>query len=267
MSWPDTLGYVDVPLVSHPSLLSKDVRLVENRLAKSDEVLNSISMPLTITGNLDLTRQVDNFLIQGSPGKAWRVHLEAADLGYPWDPGIEVWSQLEGKRMHRHDDQGSGRDPDWVWTPTDEIYQLRVFDLHGHHGPHHWYRLSITEVRPEVRLTVAETFFRGKVGEIIEVPITIERRNGYAADLEFGLQAGTEDETSRGPTIGTVRSLNSDDSSKQVVLKVTCHEPFSGPIRLLAWESTTPEQTMEIRELATEMDQLWFLFLPNPNVD
>ncbi len=288
MFWPDAVGYVDVPLVAHRSVLAKDVRLVENRLAKSlsptgsdlpkgqtplgigtqsDEGLNAISLPLTITGNMDQARQVDHFMIQGSLGKSWRVHLEAADLGYPWDPVLEVWSQVEGKRLHRQDDHGSGRDPDWVWTPTEEMSLLRVFDLHGHHGPHHWYRLSITEVRPEVTVTVAETFYRGKVGEIIEVPVKIERRHGYAAELEFGLQSSDEVETTHRPTIEAVRSSNGDDSSKQVVLKLSCAEAFSGPIRLLAWESTTPERTIGIHEMATEMDQLWFLFLPNPNVE
>ncbi|MDP1562813.1 MAG: hypothetical protein Q8M16_15655 [Pirellulaceae bacterium] len=195
LSWPDAMGHLKVPVVSHPSWLATDVRLSENRLARADETAKAISLPSTITGNLEQARQVDNFVVLAPANKQWRVHLEAAELGYAWDPVIEVLQVSDGKRLHRQDDQGSRLDPDWTWAPSEGVYQLRVFDLHGHGGPHQWYRLSLTEIVPEVRLTVEKTSYRGKAGEVIEIPVAIDRRHGFAADLEFELRASDDSRT------------------------------------------------------------------------
>ena len=257
--WPDALGQFELPVLPHPSKLARDLRLPESRLATADESAMAIELPITITGRLLEPRQTDDFLVRVPADKQWRIQVEAHKLGYAWDPCLEVWDPSVGTRLHRQDDQGSGMDPDWVWAPGAGVYQLRVFDLHGHDVPHQWYRLTITEQRPEVKLTVGKTSFRGQIGEVLDIPVTLDRRHGHTAEVEFGL-VSLDAAVENSLTLEPVRSVAGDDSAKQVVLKVSGSEIFSGPVRLLAWEKDTPERKHAILESSTGLDQLWLTF-------
>jgi hypothetical protein len=260
LTWPDAMGHVTVPVVSHPTWLAKDVRVPEQEVAVVNGAAEALALPCTITGNLDQVRQVDRFVVHAAANKRWRVHLEARELGYAWDPCIEVLSASDGNRVHRQDDQGSQLDPDWTWAPSEGVYQLRVFDLHGQAGPHQWYRLSLTEIVPDVKLTVEKTSFRAKVGEVMEIPIGIERRSEFAADLEFQLRgfAGSAAETPL--VMDPARSMAGDDSGKQVTLKVTCLTAFNGPVEILARASTSPDRPLGVVHGSSKLEQFWITF-------
>ncbi len=260
LSWPDATGQVTVPFVSHPIWLAKDVRIPEQQATDTTEAAEALALPCTITGNLDQVRQVDRFVVHAPANKRWRVHLEARELGYAWDPCIEVLSASDGKRVHRQDDQGSQLDPDWTWAPSEGVYQLRVFDLHGHAGPHQWYRLSLTEIVPDVKLTVEKTSFRSKVGEVLEIPIGIERRSEFAADLEFHLTGLGGSATETPLVIEPARSTAGDDSAKQLTLKVTCPTAFNGPVEILARPSTSPDRPSVVVHGPSKLEQFWITF-------
>lgn len=262
LSWPNALGCLKIPMVRHPSWLAREVRLPENRVASTEEAERALSLPCTITGNLQEQRQVDNFVVSAPADKKWRVHLEARDLGYGCDAVVEVLQVSDGQRVHRQDDQSDQLDPDWTWAPTAGVYQLRVFDLHGHSGPQHWYRLSLTEEVPEVELSVASTSFRGKVGEVIEIPVNIDRRHGYAADLEFGLR-GVEEASTTAIALEPVRSLASDDTGKQVTLKVTCTSAYNGPLILQAWPADKTDQPTNVIHKETKVETFWLTAQPS----
>ncbi|MBL8892748.1 MAG: hypothetical protein JNL67_22420 [Planctomycetaceae bacterium] len=256
LSWPNTLGWLKVPIVRHPSLLAREVRLTENRLANEADARKALSLPCTITGNLQEPRQIDNFVVRAPADKKWRVHLEARDLGYSGDAVVEVLQLNDGQRVHRQDDQGDRLDPEWTWAPTEGVYQFRVFDLHGQSGPQRWYRLTWTEDVPEVKLSVANSSFRGQVGEAIEIPVTIDRSQGYGADLEFGLH-GLAVASDAAITLEPSRSLASDDTSKQVTLRVTCASAYSGPVQLRAWASNQPAQPVSVLHKETNLETFW----------
>jgi hypothetical protein len=260
LSWPDAVGHLTIAIVSHPSWLARDVRLNDHRMASNAEAARALTPPFTMTGNINQPQQVDNFLIQAPEKKQWRVQLEARDLGYAWDPCIEVLQVADGKRVHRYDDQGSQLDPDWTWSPSEGLYQLRVFDLHGHAGFHYWYRLSLTEILPEVHLTVTQTAFRGQVGEVVEIPITIDRRQGFSGDLEFQLVGQSAAITESPSIVEPVRSIPGDDSAKQVTLKVRSASVFSGPIKIQASETTKPEQPLVVVHDSSGLEQFWLAF-------
>ncbi len=263
--WPDAVGLLELPTVSHPSLLARDVRQADSRIDEQTASASALALPLTITGNLSQDRQVDSFLLASPGGKQWRVHVAARELGYAWDPAVEIYQVSDGKRLHRQDDSGSHPDPDWNWTvPAEGVYQLRVFDLHGHSGPHQWYRLCLTEVLPELKLTVDSNSFRGKVGEVVEIPVKVDRRHGFDAELEFALHLDGDSSAEHPLSLETVRSNSADDSGKQVTLKITSSEAFNGPVRLIAGKTAQPDHKSPVVDSTTNLAEIWLTISPQP---
>lgn len=265
LAWPMALGVFRLPVVEHPSRLASELRISEPSAAasQSEEGLPGVTLPVTITGNLTEPRQVDRFLLDVPAEKTWRVQVAARELGYAWDPVIEIYSVSDGKRLQRQDDQGTEVDPVWDWTPPAAgQYWLQVFDLHGHARAHAWYRLSVTERLPDVRLHVAGTVYRGKVGEPLEIKVDVERLQGYAIEMELGLATQEGAETIKPVTCEVQRSSVADESGKQVVLRLQSAEPFQGPIRLIAREVTGEERTYTVRAKTAGLADLWVSFLP-----
>ena len=265
LAWPMALGVFRLPVVEHPSRLASEVRMAEPSAAasQSEEALPGVTLPVTITGNLTELRQVDRFLLDVPAEKTWRVQVAARELGYALDPVVEVYSVSDGQRLHRQDDQGTEVDPVWDWTPPGAgQYWLQVFDLHGHASAHAWYRLSVTELRPEVRLHVSGTVYRGKVGEPLEIKVDVERLQGHAIEMELGLQSQEGAEAIGSVTCEVQRSSVADESGKQVVLRLQCAESFQGPIRLFAREVTGDEQTYRVRAKVAGLEDIWVSFLP-----
>lgn len=265
LAWPMALGVFQLPVVEHPSRLASELRMAEPSAvaSQSEEALPGVSLPVTITGNLTELRQVDRFLLDVPAEKTWRVQVAARELGYAWDPVVEVYSVSDGKRLQRQDDQGTEIDPVWDWTPPGAgQYWLQVFDLHGHASAHAWYRLSVRELLPEVRLHVAGTVYRGKVGEPMEIKVDVERLQGYAIELELGLQAQEGAEANGPVTCELQRSRTADESGKQLVLRLQSAEPFQGSIRLFAREVAGGERNYTVRSKAAGLADIWVSFLP-----
>jgi hypothetical protein len=266
VAWPMALGRFNLPIVDHASLLAEEVRTSGQSAIASGAgtALTGVTLPVTITGNLTERRQVDRFLLEVPADQSWRVQVAARQLGYSWDPVVEVYSVSDGKRLHRQDDQGSDVDPVWDWTPPAAgQYWLQVFDLHGHAGAHQWYRLSLTELGPAVRLRTESSVYRGRVGEPLEIKVNVTRLHGYDIEMELGVAAAADETGGGSPlTCEVQRSSTADESGKQVVLRLSSSEPFQGPIRLLARELAGLERTQAIRANGSELSELWLSFLP-----
>jgi hypothetical protein len=152
------------------------------------------------------------------------------------------------KQVQRIDDVGSLTDPSLTWKATaDDDYVVRVSDLHQHGDPSFFYRLWIEPEAPELVMLTANDLVVGKVGEPLELPITIERRGGFADTVKLKV-TGLPDSVACDP----VTSEPTGDSAKSVKLKFNATGPWSGPIRV---ESEPPVHRVVTEK--TELDQIW----------
>ncbi len=89
---------------------------------------------------------------------------------------------------------------DWK-VPADGTYRIVVRDLHDQGGENYFYRLVVTESKPELTMSVANTLFQGIVDKELEIPVTLQRSSDLDDELSIrvdGLQAGiTVTEVSR----------------------------------------------------------------------
>lgn len=289
--WPRVLGQLTLPVVDHPSRLAMDVRVAGQRgldlgvasvvgsgpgldagqldfgaesADSAEESVGALAVPVTITGNVTRPQQVDRFLLEVPEGKSWRVEVTARELGYAWDPVVEIYSSSDGKRLHRQDDQGNDVDPAWDWSPPAAgRYWLQLFDLHGHAGGQQWYRLSVTELKPLVNLRAERDRYQGRVGEPLEIKVTVERKHGYALDLEIGLETATAPGAGLSIRCDAQQSTAANESGKQVTLRLESTEAFQGPIRLVARELAEGAGTHAIVGGAAELRDIWVSFVSN----
>jgi len=200
------------------------------------------AVPSTISGTIGSPREEDVFRFAGTKGQTLRFGVRSRSLGYPLDPVLKILS-AEGKTLKEVDDT-TGRDAAFPYTlPADGEYQLAVRDLYVRGGARFAYLLSINEVRPDFRLSLPAESYVLTVGKPLEIPVTVAREGGLAADIEItagGLPAGV--------TAAAAASAKQGDSSKQVKLVLSAKSAgFSGPIRI---EGQTRQQPA-IRHAAT----------------
>ena len=139
-----------------------------------------------------------------------------------------------------------------------------IRDLHGHGGDRYVYRLSATHVRPDFNLKVAADSFVLTPGKPLEIPVTVERLNGFAGEIEIageGLSAGV--------TATPAKSAGTGDSSKSVKLTITAEAgPLAGPFHIIGrapGESPlTRSARATIANLNTTTADLWFAVLKSP---
>jgi hypothetical protein len=151
-------------------------------------------IPLTITGSIGEPREVDTFAFAAQKGQRLAIRLESQSLGFPLDASLEVLDAA-GKSLKKADDaQREQYDPALDFDPpADGTYRVVVRDVYETAGPRHVYRLSIVLRDPDFALTLAADRFAVAAGKSVKVPVTIDRRNGFAEPIEVrveGLPAG-----------------------------------------------------------------------------
>ncbi|HEV3023863.1 MAG TPA: PPC domain-containing protein [Pirellulales bacterium] len=218
---PAWAGAVELPVVPHTVLVEAE----PNGAGQPQACL----FPATIGGQIGAPRDVDTFAFTASKGQSWRFELESRALGYPLDAVLELFDAA-GKSLARVDDIASNADPELSFqVPADGEYRLSVSDLFNHGGPRFVYRLRCVPTEADFALTVEAHAFSLAVGAPLEVPLTIERRNGFAEAIDFEVTGLPE-----GVTMGAVQSLAGDESAKSVKLVLSAARgPYSGPIRIV----------------------------------
>ena len=100
------------------------------------------------------------------------------------------------------------------------------------------YRLSVTVPEPDYALTLAADRYTATPGKPLDIPVTIERRDGFDGPIEIQATGLPE-----GVTSTPVTSLPSGDSAKSVTLQITSASgPISGPFRVVG---VSPKQGRE----------------------
>ncbi len=148
----------------------------------------TIPLPVTVSGHLEKAGEKHFYRFSAKKGERLQFQIEAQALGFPLDAILRVLDG-SGKQLARSENGRKAGDPELAFTPAqDGIYQLEVSDLHAEGGPRALYRLRALLPEPDYALTVASDRFLLTPGKPLDIPVTIERRQGFAAAVELHVE-------------------------------------------------------------------------------
>lgn len=180
--------------------------------------------------------------LTGAEEDEYRISLEASQriiltaevqrFGSLLDPVLLV-KDATGKVLKEQDDVNNDT-PDArleFTAPAAGDYQIVVRDRFEGTGERRFYLLLIEQPQADFRATVKSTSLRIAKDKPAEIPVAIERQQGFAEPLTFRID-GLPD----GVTAELPRSEKDGDSSKAVTLKLTSAQPvaWSGTLRVTA---------------------------------
>jgi hypothetical protein len=220
-----------------------------------------LELPVTVSGRIDPAGDVDVYHFQAKKGQKLFFQVEARRLGYPLDPVLRL-TDAAGQTLAQMDDPGSRRDrtrdPEFAYTvPEDGPLRLEVRDLHGAGGFRYVYRLRAVVAEPDYDLTLAADRFVLTPGKPLDIPVTVERRNGFDREIEIRVDGLPE-----GVTAPPVQSPPTGGGAKSVTLRLTANAgPFAGPIRVVGNVTGQPESVRTARSAVTGLSafttRLW----------
>jgi hypothetical protein len=219
------------------------------------DMLQVVELPATITGRISAAGETDAYAFTGTKGQRLSFRIESRELGYALDPYLAL-IDAEGKSLAAADDNGrTSRDAELGFTiPADGEYRITVRDLHRFGGPRFVYRLTAGPPRPDFTLKLAADSFLLTAGKPLEIPVTIERPNGFADAIEIVAEVLPE-----GVEGKAVTSEPKGNSAKAVKLVLTSSAgPVSGPFRIVgrSGESVRTAQA-PIAGLSATVEDLW----------
>ncbi len=260
---PELANPVAVRLVPHSATLEREPNDVDNPQA--------IEGPLTLTGRIDPEGDRDTFQFVAKKGESRRFWVESRSLGYPLDPLIRVLDD-NGKILVEQDDADrEGRDAKLDFkAPGDGTYRLVIRDLNGFGGPRYVYRLDALTPEPDFRLSVKGDRFILEPGKSVEVPVSVERRDGFGEKIEITLDP---DGLPEGVESKSVTSEPKGDSSKAVKLILTSKDAagWSGTFAITGHAVGEGERTRSavfaLEGLDATTDRGWLTVLPPKEPD
>lgn len=218
----DAAGLVPLAVTNHPSLVAD--------LTASRETPQECPLPCTMSGRLDEPKDTDVFRFTAAKGKAISVKAESDSIGYEVDPVLRVMDDT-GKVLAEAESPRRGGEPVLSFTPpADGPYRLEIADLHRRGGLRYAYRLALVPVTPDFAVTLAAGTFSIAAGKTLEIPLTIDRKNGFAGEIET-----TAENLPAGITAAPLKSLPTGDTAKTAKLILTAAaDAKPGMIQLLA---------------------------------
>lgn len=222
--FPDTRESTAKVLVTPQSVTMEQE---PNQIAEAQK----ITLPGTISGVIGGPGDVDAWKFSATSGRKLAFRVTAVSLGSTLDAVIRI-HDAQGEQLVELDDRPQDdADIHLEWAaPKDGDYFVTLTDRFAHGGPGYWYALSILEPQPAVLLQVAAETFTVQTETPLEIPVTIERRNGFELPLAIRIEGLPE-----GIALDPATSEPAGESSKLVklVLKSTRTERWTGPIKIL----------------------------------
>ncbi len=217
---PEVANAVPVRVEPHPTTVKAGPHDRQHPLA--------ITLPVTVSGRL-APGGVDAFTFEAKKGDQLLFQVESRSLGFPLDAVLRL-SDAAGKELARVDDTGNRPDPELSFkAPRDGAYRVEVSDLHSEGGPRYAYRLRALRPGPDYDLTLKEDRFVLSPGKPLDLPVTVNRRQGFAEVIEVSAQG-----LPPGVTAAPVRSAAGGASAGAVVLRLTAAGGVvSGPFRVV----------------------------------
>jgi hypothetical protein len=175
--YPSPFGVVRVRREPHPVI-------VQNKLNDRQHP-QSITPPVTISGCLEKAGDVHAYRFEAKKGQKVNFQAEAQVISFPLNPVLRL-TDSAGKSIAKAEGATVGRDPELSFDVSlDGAYQIELQDLHGEGGPRFIYCLRAVFPEPDFELTVTADRFLLTPGKDLEIPVTVERRHGFAQEIDL----------------------------------------------------------------------------------
>ena len=190
-----------------------------------------LTLPTTVSGMLDTPHSPDRYQFEAKKGQKLTFQLETRSLGFPLTAVLRL-TDANGKVLSRVEEPApqqaaAARDLTLNFTPPkDGSYRVEVADLHGHSGPRYAYCLRALPAQADYQLSLAADRFSLTPGKPLEIPVTIERHEGVAGEIELTVEG-----LPQGVSAAPVKVKAADKKSKVVLTAEAT--AASGPIRIV----------------------------------
>jgi hypothetical protein len=220
----------------------------------------TIPLPATISGCLERADSIHAYHCEAKKGQKLTVQVEAQALGFTLNPVLRLLD-TSGKALVQAEGAALGRDPEVAFTvPADGKYQIEVRDLHGVGSSRHLYRLRVVLAEPDFELKLATDRFVMTPNKPLDIPITIERRNGHDREIEIvaeGLPQGV---------IAALMPASVGPAVKSVTLRLSGDKPMSGPFRVVGKVVGSGDRPRPARAVLSGLNasstDLWLMLTP-----
>lgn len=229
-----------------------DIPVVEESQLDAERLL---ALPVAVSGHIT-TEDADSFILNAVKSQKISLAARAQAYGSMLDPVLAIYDK-DGKQLKESDDV-SRENPDadmQLTIPADGQYRITVRDRFQSSSDRHFYVLSCEETRPSFHVSVKSTAFTVPADKPLEIPVTIERLNGFSEAVEFHIEGLPDGITAECP-----RSEKDGDSSKAITLKLTgsVKESFQGAVKITAESVDSKEQSAVVfttsdRKLISEL--------------
>lgn len=243
-----TTADANLVTLAHPGLANvASVRLEPHASAKEVEPNDrrqpqAVALPVTVSGRIDPAGDLDVFEFAARKGQSLRVQIETAGPGCPLAPVLRL-TDAAGEPVAQPGDaprpRGRGnRRGRGVPQATSELaftaphagtYRVEISDQYGEGSWRHAYRLRLLTARPDYDLKLAADQLTLTPGKELSVPVTVERRDGFAGEIDIRA-VGLPD----GVTASPVKSAPGGAAVGSATLKLLASRGgVSGPFRII----------------------------------
>jgi hypothetical protein len=212
-------------------------------------------VPVSVAGRLPKPGSRDSFSFAAKKAERLSIRLEARDLLLPLDAVITIRDPA-GKPLQTAQAAKLNGDPAFEFTPAvDGPFTMEVRDAHDGGGPRYAYLARIRSTVPEFDASVTLDHFSGIAGQPVDLPISVNLRNGLKGPLEFrveGLPEAARAEFVPGGGKSEVVVPKKGKNAKKAAsatAAVRIHgltSPFNGPFRLYALATGETELKREV---------------------
>ncbi len=249
-------GDPNVLTVYHPQLAGQaQVAVVADQVVVEVEPNTAtqpqpVMLPVVVCGRIAEPGDTDIYSFRAVQHDRIAVNVASQQLGFPLDPIVKITDHT-GKVLTTQDDQGANRDADLVFNvPSDGEYRVVVADLYCRGSSRHVYRLNIAPAHADFVLTMSASEFSIASSDKIEIPVTVDRRNNFADEIEVSCAGLPNGVTCQG-AVSAVKG----ETSKAVKLIITAAgEAFSGRIQIIGTSRGTAAETRIARFALTASD-------------
>lgn len=204
----------------------------------------ALAPPVAVTGCLDTPNQFTRHVFQLKKGTTYSLSAESSTFELPVVPMMRIMAP-DGSRAAQSSDPGTGKETHLRFSPkVDGPHEVQVFDRYRHHGPGHFYQVTIVPEETDYELSVSADMLVVTPKKPLEVEVVVTRRNGPGGKL--GPITIAVEGLPKGLTSAAVVSPPDGATSKKIKLSITTDgTAFSGPIRIIG-KCTKPTEFQRV---------------------
>lgn len=196
----------------------------------------ALPCPVTVSGRIDPPGDVDVYRFAVKKGQRVTVDLDMKSFDSALDPIMRVFEDAD-KALHEAAPRGQGRrgrnravveEHTSFTVPRDGDYRVEITDLYDNGGLRYVYALRLAIAEPDFALRVPADRFDAEPGKALEIPVTVERLNGFNKPITVaveGLPDGVRAEavTAKvGDKIATLR-IGPTEKAQQLAFRIVGH--------------------------------------------